>query len=240
MIHFFTFKWGKKYGPEYVNALYRSLQVNVNEYFDLTCITDDTNGLRKEIQVIDYNTFDPFDYPKNKIFTREKLVLFERFQTGRNVWLDLDILIHDNITKEVTSDCPRAKFIWNHWNPLSRSYDWYGKGASCHVNSSFVMWEGTGGKHLFNYLINNEEKSFFTYRSLDKFLFYQCHRKGMMDFWDKGFISNYNREGFQKNGKVSIFNTSHLLYNKGLNEVAFELDETTGWSKEIWTGYLET
>ena len=235
-INIFTFKWGDKYGPEYVNKLFDSLGRFVGFPFSFTCITDDTDGLNSDIGVIDYLSFDPFDYPKHQIFTREKLVLMHKANKGRNIWLDLDLLIHEDITEEITKEIQKPTFIWNHWNPLPRSYDWYGKGASCHVNSSFVMWDGNMGDDLWKLLTDFEEEAFFTYKSLDKFLFYQAHRKGMIDYWDEGFVSNYNREGFQKKGKISIFNTSHLKYNKGLVEVAYELDEVKeGWAHELWT-----
>ena len=236
-INFFTFKWGDKYGPEYVNRLYKGIKANLSVPFTFTCITDDGLGLIDDIDIIDYATFDPFDYPKDRIFTREKLVLFDRFTTGRNVWVDLDALVHQDITEEVTQEIDKPTFIWNYWNPLSRSYDWYGRGVSCHVNSSFVMWDGDMGKEIWNFLLKHEEEAFFTYKSLDKFLFYQCYRKGMMNFWKKGFVSNYNREAFQKKGKITIFNTSHITRNSGISEVAYELDEATGWAEEIWTSY---
>ena len=36
---------------------------------------------------------------------------------------------------------------------------------------------------------------------------------------------------------MSIFNTSHILYNKGITEQAFELDEAKGWAEEMWKSY---
>lgn len=237
-INFFCLKWGEKYDATYVNRLNNSIKRNLDVPFQLTCITDNADGIDPSIGIIDYTTFDPFDYDKDRIFTREKLVILKTFQEGRNIWLDLDILIHENITEEVTMEIQKPTFIWNYWNPLSRSYDWYGKGASCHVNSSFVMWDGDMGNEIWDFLIRHEKEAFFTYKSLDKFLFYQCYRKGMMDFWPEGFVSNFNREGFKKKGKISLFNTSHIHKNRGITEVAFELDELKDcWASELWESY---
>lgn len=237
-INFFTFKWGAKYGPEYVNRLYGSLRNNCSHNFILNVITDNVRDIDSNINIIDYTSFDPFCYPKNQIFTREKLVLFNKFVEGRNCWLDLDILIHDNIDELIEQELPRPKFIWNYWNDYKeRSEKWYGKGVSCHVNSSVVMWEGDNGRYLYDLLVDKEKEAFFTYKSLDKFLFYQAHRKGLLDYWDEGIVSNYNKEYFKRKGKISIFNTSHILYNKGITEQAFELDEVQGWAEEIWKSY---
>lgn len=237
MVNFFSLKWGNKYDAKYVNRVYGSLRNHCDLPFQYTCITDDTRGLHPNIRTRDLDGFDPFPYPKDQIFTREKLSYFREYQEGTNVWLDLDILIHGNITHLLGPTQGKPTLIWNHWNPLSRSYDWYGKGGSCHVNSSFVKWTGTDGMDVYNFLLEHEKEAFFTYKSLDKFLFYQCHRKGMLDYWDEGIVSNYNREGFQRKGLISIFNTSHISRNKGITEVAFELDEVDGWAKEIWTSY---
>jgi hypothetical protein len=232
-MRFFTLKWSEKYGPEYVNRLNRSIR----DYGSLTCITDDPTGIDSEIEIVDYDTFDPFDEPKDRIFTREKLILFDRYRTGRNVWLDLDILIHGDIGKMI--DIPwkldRPKFIWNYWHPRKRSYDWYGKMSSCHVNSSFVMWDDDCGVPIYEYLIKHREEAFFTYKSLDKFLFYQCHRKNMLDYWNEGLFSSYNVEGFQRKGEVTLFNTSHVTKNHGIYQPAYELHEAPGWVNEIWT-----
>ncbi len=97
MINFFTFKWGNKYDYKYVNRLYGSIKKHCNVPFKFHCITENPVGISDEIEWIEYNDFDPFDYPKDQIFTREKLVLFKEFKKGKNVWVDLDFLIHNNI-----------------------------------------------------------------------------------------------------------------------------------------------
>ena len=238
LINFFTFKWGDKYGPEYVNRLYGSLRHHCREPFILNVISDNFHGVDNSITRIDYSNFDHFSFPKDQIFTREKLVLFKEFKEGINCWLDLDILIHDDIEFMFDYEFDKPKFIWNYWNDYNeRSLRWYGKGSSCHVNSSFVAWKDNCGEYIYDYLYNNKEKAFFTYKSLDKFLFYQLHRKQQLDYWDKGIFSNYNREGFVEKGVVSLFNTSHLYNNKGINEKAYELHEAKGWAEDVWKSY---
>ena len=45
---------------------------------------------------------------------------------------------------------------------------------------------------MYERLVRNKEKAFFTYPSYDKYLFYQEHRKSNLDFWEQGIVYNYN------------------------------------------------
>lgn len=45
-------KWGSKYGPEYVNKLYRGIKTNSTIPFKFYCVTDDASGLEEEINVV--------------------------------------------------------------------------------------------------------------------------------------------------------------------------------------------
>jgi len=226
---FYVLKWGDKYGPEYVNCLYGSLLKHYKKPFTLTCYTDNYTTLREEVQVKNIKSLRK--YNTDRVFTYEKLILMEKHEKG--VWLDLDILIHGEIDFIDDSD---FKMIWNHWNDYySRSLRWYGKGVSCHVNSSFVKFDNP--EWLIKFTHDNWEKIEYTYKSLDKYLFYQHHRHERLKYWDKGIITNYNREGFKLRGKVSIFNTSHKFNNKGIIEESYELHEADKETLDLWKRY---
>jgi hypothetical protein len=116
----------------------------------------------------------------------------------------------------------------------------YGRGASCHINSSFVYWSSDSGQWLYDYTQENSEKIFFTYNSLDKYLFYQHYWKDRLDTWDEGIAYNYNYDNAlneKKVGhKIALFNTSHIRLNRTAKD-ALELHETKGWAKELWESY---
>jgi hypothetical protein len=242
-LEIFTFKWGTKYAPEYVNRLYGSLLRHISVPFNFTCITDDATGLRKEIKVLDYKTFDPFPYPKDRIFTREKLVLLNHSMADHNMWIDLDVLIHGDITEYVTRDLEKPTFIFNHWFDLhKRTMFNFGRGASCHINSSFVCWTQDRGKWLYDYTMKEIDKIAFTYNSLDKYLFYRHWTKNNLGLWEDGIVYNYNYENpnhEMKDGyKIALFNTSHIRINGSVSD-ALELHEADGWAKELWESYDE-
>ena len=82
----------------------------------------------------------------------------------------------------------------------------------------------------------NWEKIKWTYKSLDKYLFYQHHRNGRLNLWEKELFSNYNKENYQLKNKVTLFNTSHLYNNKNMRDVKhYELHESS--AAEIWKSY---
>ena len=242
-LNLFTFKWGDKYGPEYVNRLYRSLKKYCDLDFNFTCITDNHSGINPDIGLLDYNQIGPDSwrgYPQNQIFTREKLCLFDLDIPGTKGWIDLDVLIHGDVTEMVSRDFEKPTFILNHWNMTKEnSFKWFGKGSDCHVNSSFVFWQDA--QWLFDYTDKHKEKLFFTYKSLDKYLYYQHWRTNRLAFWEEGLVDNFNFSNpphiEREDVKITLFNTSHIII-QGMDIEAYELDETEGmWPYKYWSGY---
>lgn len=45
-------KWGKKYGPEYVNRLYAMVRRHLKGDFRFVCLTDDGVGIRGEVECL--------------------------------------------------------------------------------------------------------------------------------------------------------------------------------------------
>ncbi len=230
MKQFYTLKWGDKYGAEYVNRLYGSLVKHYHKPFTLTCYTDNITQIKKEVKVKDINMLRKFN--TDRVFTYEKLILMEKHKEG--VWLDLDILIHDDIT-DMADDSADFKMIWNHWNSYEeKSLRWYGTGGSCHVNSSFVKFNNP--KWLIKFTNDNWKKIEWTYKSLDKYLFYQHARKNKLNYWNKGLVNNYNTNK-KLCGKITIFNTSHKYTNTGVKDELKELHEADDEIIKLWKTY---
>ena len=157
-MNFITLKWGEKYSPMYVNRLYGSLVTHYKKSFTLTCYTDNPIGIRSEVFIKSINDLRPYD--TDRVFTYEKIILTEKHEEG--CWLDLDILIHKDITN-VFKTKKSFTMIWNHWNDYTkRSLLWYGKGSSCHVNSSFVYFNNADW--FAKYTHDNWDKISLTYK----------------------------------------------------------------------------
>jgi len=51
--HVICFKWGAKYGADYVNRLYGMVARHLSAEFLLHCFTDDASGIRSEVRCHD-------------------------------------------------------------------------------------------------------------------------------------------------------------------------------------------
>lgn len=86
-------KQGSKYSSNYVNVLKNMVSRNLSLSYEFVCFTDDTQGLDKDISVV--------ELPKNIQGWWNKLYIFEKscFRKGVVLYLDLDIVVSGNIDK---------------------------------------------------------------------------------------------------------------------------------------------
>ena len=114
-VNILTLKWGERYGPVFVNRLYRAVRRHLTRRFRFLCLTDDASGLLPEIEP---HPLPPLDLPER--FTRTtwlKLGLFAdglADMEGDCLFLDLDLLIVGGI------DCffdhmPGKRCIIHNW-----------------------------------------------------------------------------------------------------------------------------
>ena len=246
MTNFYCLKWGTKYNRLYVNRLFKSLKKHYNNPFNFTCLTDNSTGIDPDIK-IESIPDDFSEFPRTQIFTSEKMCYFDRYKhvSGPKAWFDLDILIQNNITDLVDRKKNKVTYIWNYWRNDEAAKINYGY-MTTPINSSFVSWQDDVGFDMYERLVRNKEKAFFTYPSYDKYLFYQEHRKNNLDFWLPGNVYNYNigckypddlnPTEYRSDYKICLFNTSHKKWAKS-NETHVELHEAKGWALDMWNSY---
>ena len=91
-------KWGKLYGPEYVNFLRAGVGRHLKRPFRFVCFTDDANGLRDDVQAL---PLPELGLPKGQGDLRwRKLAVFRKELydlRGTTLFLDLDLVIVDSI-----------------------------------------------------------------------------------------------------------------------------------------------
>lgn len=87
-------KWGTKYPAEYVNRLYRMINNHLTIPFEFYCITDDSNGLYPEVNVLDLEIEEGLKgwWYKLQLFKTDFYGL-----SGQAMFVDLDVVIINNI-----------------------------------------------------------------------------------------------------------------------------------------------
>jgi hypothetical protein len=145
MINIICLKWGKKYGPEYVNRLYAGVKRNTTQAFRFMCFTDDPQNINPEIQIHSLPFSSKLDSWWNKIY------LFSRdlpIPQGDTIfYIDLDTLITGNIDH----------IINNRQNKLVALKDFYhgiAKSAG-RVGSGLMSWPHGMYDHVWKRFISN-------------------------------------------------------------------------------------
>ncbi|PPJ46039.1 hypothetical protein C0075_10025 [Rhizobium sp. KAs_5_22] len=91
-------KWGKLYGPDYVNNLYHGVSKHLRRAHRFVCFTDDATGLEEGIETF---PLPELDLPSGQGDKRwRKLGLFRRDLAdlqGQTLFLDLDLVVIDDL-----------------------------------------------------------------------------------------------------------------------------------------------
>lgn len=236
IINFLTLKWGKKYGPEYVNRLYKTLLNIYSGDFDFYCFTDDPSGLESGIKIMDIAMLRPNTgqnkHEQQRCFTAEKIFLFDGKIKGNNVVLDLDILVQKDLYPYFkTYGFSEGRFIQNEWNHIEQSAIATRMGTCC-LNSSFITWKDDQLKYVLDFFIEHQKIIEFKYGDLDTFL-YQALRK-KLNYHPPKMVMSYNYASENTNldeYPILIFNTSH-----GKN-TGCELHQAADWVVKLWRQY---
>ena len=92
--HILCMKWGTKYGPEYVNRLYAMVHRHLSGDFRFVCLTDDSTGIRSEVQCLPIPALDlPPGIPERGW---TKLATFSadlHGLRGTALFLDVDVVV---------------------------------------------------------------------------------------------------------------------------------------------------
>ena len=219
-------KWGDKFSPEHVNRLYRMAKKNISLPFNFYCWTEDTTGLYDEIIIV------PLDEILDLKAWWWKLTLFkENKLTGVNLYLDLDVVIQNNIDhlfdlvendkltlidKSIFDEIDFDRPPYTHERISQPMY-----------NSSIMIWYNNENQHLYNKFIENINLYTSLYSGIDRFFTYEIKSKCFKDIG----IENYYFRAHYLNG---FFYTSEqqssikIKYDNGSRSqrVYFDKDKT--------------
>lgn len=129
MIDIVCFKWGDKFGPEYVNKLYHSIQRNVTIPYRFICYTENPKDIECETR--------PFlvDLPYWWYIIGLTNPLHDHAE--RTVYMDLDTIITGNIDHILSLDTSFAT-ISDFYAPMG-------------LQTAYIMWNKEVGEKIWNY-----------------------------------------------------------------------------------------
>lgn len=180
-------KWGKKYGPEYVNKLHSMVRRNLHRPFRFVCLTDDAQGIDPSIEVkpIPAVGFDEFDQRKPWTFAHGWLKLTSFAHPlydleGRTLFLDLDIVIVDSLDPffEQTGDF----IVIREWDKND------GTG-----NTSCYLYTIGAHTDALEHLKKNYPASIADVRNEQEFITGFLARQGKLSYWPDAWCRSFKR-----------------------------------------------
>ena len=191
-------KWGKRYGAECVNRLYRSVKANLSGPFRFVCVTDDPTGLAGGVEAVAFPE-KPASMVLNECYPAwpnllSKLLVFRSGFAGLEgptLFLDIDQVITGNL------DCffdyrPGEFCIIHNWiefrKRLFRKAPFVG-------NSSCFRFEA-GGK--FNYVYEKfvaemaQAMDMEVFSTEQRFMTHAVGEKNV-NWWPDNFVRSFKR-----------------------------------------------
>ena len=176
-------KWGKKFGADYVNRLYKMVKKNTTLPFIFICFTDDKTGIDKEIETRNLPAMD-LDESLPERGWRKLSILKNDFPdlNSSALFLDLDIVIRDNIDDLLKTD---KEFViikdWDFPNDIIG-------------NSSVFKFEFNKHNDVYEYFINNIDEIRKKFRNEQAYLSYKMHEKNILSYWDETWCVSFKRQ----------------------------------------------
>lgn len=239
-------KWGTKY-DDYVEKLKSQIEKNCSVDFNFYCITENP---KKDYDILCPDFWDKYYRPR-QFWAYRKLYpfnedLFPTIKGEKFLYLDLDILIHQDLKYFFDLDMKKPYIVRGWWNDIENCKKNFGKIKSTPLNSSVVRWNRGQLKPIYDHVNNNAEVIFFTYRTIDNYYnhffyniwneedsFFNVYPKGDVYSWYKGniFPNDMTLKQLRPDHKICLFNNSAAVNtNKTKDEHMNEIEEI----KRLW------
>lgn len=186
-VNILTLKWGDRYGPAFVNRLYRAVERHLTRRFRFLCLTDDASELLPEIEP---HPLPPLDLPER--FARTtwlKLGLFADGLAGMEgdcLFLDLDLLIVDGI------DClfdyrPGKRCIIRNWKLRHQIF----RKRPDVGNSSVFRWRAGAMQFAVDKFYAERDWALARFRPPQTYL---THALGEKYWWPEAWVRSFKRQ----------------------------------------------
>jgi hypothetical protein len=183
-VNYVCCKWGTKYGPHFVNKLKNMAKRHTDpEKFDFHfyCYTEHPEGLDEEIKVIDFPDIDSihpkywfgtdnFKYGMARCWDRPKTFVFNTHNfaddnpTGRFVFLDLDVIIQNDMGPIITYDLDRPTKLKSWWqDPRPMKSRQFKLAHGAYTNGSCQVWSDNQCEVIWKDVLKHQEQIWFTF-----------------------------------------------------------------------------
>jgi len=121
---FICMKWGKLYGPEYVNRLYAMVRAHSTGPVRFVCLTDDREGIRRDVECHDCPEVDiPLPH---RLRGWRKLSTYARSEnlygfTGQWLFLDLDVVVLGSLDAFFDYEPDRTFVVMRNWTQPTKN-----------------------------------------------------------------------------------------------------------------------
>jgi len=180
-------KWGRKYGPDYVNKLHSMVSRHLSRPFRFVCLTDDADGIAPGIEVkpIPAVGFEEFDQRKPWTFGHGWLKLTSFADplydlSGRTLFLDLDIVIVDSL--DPFFDQPGEFIVIREWDKAD------GTG-----NTSCYLYTIGAHTDALEHLKQRYPRSIAEVRNEQEYITGYLGRQGKVSYWPEGWCVTFKR-----------------------------------------------
>ena len=171
MINIVCVKWGTKYDA-YVDKLKTQIKNNCTLDYKFFCLTDTPKeSYDIKLPTMWDHLYDPargkfWAYRKCYMFNED---LFPELDGDQFLYLDLDVLIHNNIDFLFDIDMTKPSIVRGWWNDIDNCKKNFGKFKSTPLNSSMIRWERGQMKPVFEDIDKYKEYIFFTHSTIDNY-----------------------------------------------------------------------
>jgi len=246
-------KWGKLYGPEYVNRLRNGVARNLSYPHRFICFTDDAYGIDPGIEIFPLPSLDlP---PANQDLRWRKLTLLGKDifgLTGTALFLDLDLVIVDRL--EEFFDKPEPFLIIRDMDlfrskPLRKLTPAKDKFLNSIGNSSVFRMQMGAHSDILEEFVRDPAAALNSFKDEQQFLSSELDKRGLLVYWPKEWcvsfknhcIPRYWKSYFQdpsipKGAKIVVFAGNLKMQDvvEGKGSKWYRRIGTIDWLIKLW------
>lgn len=248
-------KWGKLYGPEYVNNLFEGVRRHLDRPFRFICFTDDATGLAPGVEAM---PLPDLGLPRgHKDLRWQKLALFRSDLAGLSgtaLFLDLDVVIVDDL--DPFFDLPGDFYIIRDDDlfrpkPLRKLNP--GRDAFLHAVGNSSVFRFRVGEHAYilDAFLADPSAATARYEISQQFQSAQLAARGHLNYWPRGWCVSFKNDCVPR-GFASYFRSptlppgARIVVFAGNPKMAEALSGggqrwyrhigNTAWLRQAWTG----